>query len=332
MVTIHSYTGDQRTVDTLHKDLHRARAAAMSMIPTSTGAARAVGLVMPELKGKLDGTAIRVPTPNVSLVSLDVVLEKTADKDAINAAMKAASERRAQGHPRLQHRAAGQQRLQPRRRLLHLRCDADRGGGRRAGAGDGLVRQRMGLLQPHVRHRGAVRQPLMPWRSARSTALDVRGQARAAARRPQRAGAGRPDHRPDPHRAAVPDHPRAVGARRRVIVCSHFERPKGKRVPAMSLAPMAAALGEALGRRVRFAEDCVGRRRRSRRSSAERRRRAGAGEHALPSRRGEERPGVGAPSSRSSPRSSSTTPSPPPTAPMPAPRAWPGCCRPMPGG
>src|SRR5271156_1937942 len=74
MVTIHSYTGDQRTVDTLHKDLRRARAAAMSMIPTSTGAAKAVGLVLPELNGKLDGTSIRVPTPNVSLVSLDVNL------------------------------------------------------------------------------------------------------------------------------------------------------------------------------------------------------------------------------------------------------------------
>jgi glyceraldehyde 3-phosphate dehydrogenase len=73
MVTIHSYTGDQRTVDTLHKDLHRARAAALNMIPTSTGAARAVGLVLPQLKGKLDGTAIRVPTANVSLVSLDFV-------------------------------------------------------------------------------------------------------------------------------------------------------------------------------------------------------------------------------------------------------------------
>ena len=92
MVTIHSYTGDQRTVDTLHKDLHRARAAAVNMIPTTTGAARAVGLVLPELKGKLDGTAIRVPTPNVSLVSLDVVLEKQGTKEEINAAMKAASE------------------------------------------------------------------------------------------------------------------------------------------------------------------------------------------------------------------------------------------------
>ncbi len=92
MVTIHAYTGDQRTVDTLHKDLHRARAAAVSAIPTSTGAARAVGLVLPELKGKLDGTAIRVPTPNVSLVSLDVNLQRPANVDQINAAMRRAAE------------------------------------------------------------------------------------------------------------------------------------------------------------------------------------------------------------------------------------------------
>lgn len=93
MVTIHAYTGDQNTVDTLHKDLHRARAAAVSAIPTSTGAAKAVGLVMPELKGKLDGTAIRIPTPNVSLVSLDFVPAKEGvTKEAVNAAMKAAAE------------------------------------------------------------------------------------------------------------------------------------------------------------------------------------------------------------------------------------------------
>ncbi|WP_160122626.1 type I glyceraldehyde-3-phosphate dehydrogenase [Rhodovarius lipocyclicus] len=93
MVTIHSYTGDQNTVDTLHKDLRRARAAAVSMIPTSTGAAKAVGLVLPELAGKLDGTAIRVPTPNVSLVSLDVNLAVDGvTKDQVNAAMKEASE------------------------------------------------------------------------------------------------------------------------------------------------------------------------------------------------------------------------------------------------
>ncbi len=93
MVTIHAYTGDQRTVDTLHKDLHRARAAAVSAIPTSTGAAKAVGLVLPELKGKLDGTAIRIPTPNVSLVSLDFVPRAEGlTKETVNAAMKAAAE------------------------------------------------------------------------------------------------------------------------------------------------------------------------------------------------------------------------------------------------
>ena len=92
MVTIHAYTGDQKIQDTLHKDLHRARAAAVSAIPTTTGAARAVGLVLPALKGKLDGTAIRIPTPNVSLVSLDVNLEKPADVAAVNAAMKRAAE------------------------------------------------------------------------------------------------------------------------------------------------------------------------------------------------------------------------------------------------
>jgi len=92
MVTIHSYTGDQRTVDTLHKDLHRARAAALSMIPTTTGAAKAVGLVLPELKGKLDGTSIRVPTPNVSVVSLDVNLKRNASIEDVNNAFKAAAE------------------------------------------------------------------------------------------------------------------------------------------------------------------------------------------------------------------------------------------------
>ncbi len=92
MVTIHAYTGDQNTVDTLHKDLHRARAAAVSSIPTSTGAARAIGLVLPELKGKLDGTSIRIPTPNVSLISLDVNLREHATPQAINEAMKSASE------------------------------------------------------------------------------------------------------------------------------------------------------------------------------------------------------------------------------------------------
>ena len=92
MTTIHAYTGDQPTLDTMHKDLYRARAAGLSMIPTSTGAAKAVGLVMPELKGKLDGSSIRVPTPNVSVVDLKVVTGRDTSKEEINEALtKAAS-------------------------------------------------------------------------------------------------------------------------------------------------------------------------------------------------------------------------------------------------
>ena len=92
MTTIHAYTGDQNILDGSHKDLRRARAAALSMVPTSTGAAKAIGLVLPELAGKLDGTAIRVPTPNVSMVDLTWITKKPTSKDEIHAAMKAAAE------------------------------------------------------------------------------------------------------------------------------------------------------------------------------------------------------------------------------------------------
>ncbi|MCZ8376322.1 MAG: type I glyceraldehyde-3-phosphate dehydrogenase [Beijerinckiaceae bacterium] len=92
MTTIHSYTGDQPTLDTMHKDLYRARAASLSMIPTTTGAAKAVGLVLPELNGKLDGSSIRVPTPNVSVVDLKFVAKRETSKDEINAAIKAAAD------------------------------------------------------------------------------------------------------------------------------------------------------------------------------------------------------------------------------------------------
>jgi glyceraldehyde 3-phosphate dehydrogenase len=91
MTTIHSYTGDQPVLDTLHRDLHRARAAAMSMIPTSTGAARAVGLVLPELAGKLDGTAIRVPTPNVSLIDFTFTAARETSVEEVNEAARAAA-------------------------------------------------------------------------------------------------------------------------------------------------------------------------------------------------------------------------------------------------
>jgi glyceraldehyde 3-phosphate dehydrogenase len=92
MTTIHSYTGDQPTLDTLHKDLYRGRAAALSMIPTSTGAAKAVGLVLPELNGKLDGVAIRVPTPNVSVVDFKFVAARPTSKEEINGAIRQMAE------------------------------------------------------------------------------------------------------------------------------------------------------------------------------------------------------------------------------------------------
>jgi glyceraldehyde 3-phosphate dehydrogenase len=91
MTTIHSYTNDQKLLDLPHKDLRRARAAALNMIPSSTGAAKALHLVIPELKGKLDGYAMRVPTPNVSVVDLTVFVEKPATKESVNAALKAAA-------------------------------------------------------------------------------------------------------------------------------------------------------------------------------------------------------------------------------------------------
>jgi glyceraldehyde 3-phosphate dehydrogenase len=91
MTTIHSYTGDQPTLDTMHKDLYRGRAAALSMIPTSTGAAKAVGLVLPELNGRLDGVAIRVPTPNVSVVDLKFIAKRETTVDEINNAILAAA-------------------------------------------------------------------------------------------------------------------------------------------------------------------------------------------------------------------------------------------------
>ena len=97
MTTIHSYTGDQRILDTLHSDLRRARASAVSMIPASTGAARALGLVLPELEGKLDGTAVRVPTPNVSLIDLTFVAKRKTTAEEINAAMVEAAEGRLKG-------------------------------------------------------------------------------------------------------------------------------------------------------------------------------------------------------------------------------------------
>ncbi len=118
MTTVHAYTNDQVLTDVMHEDLRRARSATMSMIPTKTGAASAVGLVLPELNGKLDGYAIRVPTINVSIVDLSFIAARDTTVDEVNAIMKAAAEGAAERHPRLQHGAAGVGRLQPQPGLV----------------------------------------------------------------------------------------------------------------------------------------------------------------------------------------------------------------------
>ena len=112
MTTVHAYTNDQQILDLPHKDLRRARAAALSMIPTTTGAAQAIGEVLPELKGKLDGMAIRVPTPNVSIVDLAAELKQPATEQQVNDAHARGGGGPAQGHPRLHRRGAGLDRLQ----------------------------------------------------------------------------------------------------------------------------------------------------------------------------------------------------------------------------
>ena len=154
MTTVHSYTNDQPSQDQFHKDLYRARAAALNMIPTSTGAAKAVGLVLPELDGKLDGISIRVPTPNVSVVDLKFIAKRATTQGGDQCRGEARRRAAAQGHPRLYRAAQRLERLQPRPALLDLPHGPDQGHGRHDGRGAVVVRQRMGLLQPHDRYRG----------------------------------------------------------------------------------------------------------------------------------------------------------------------------------
>ncbi len=185
MTTIHAYTGDQPTLDTMHKDLYRGRAAAMSMIPTSTGAAKAIGLVLPELKGKLDGVAIRVPTPNVSVVDLKIVAKRATDAKEINEAMKRAAEQQLKGV--LGYTTAPNVSIDFNHdpHSSTVATGPDQGAERHAGARAVLVRQRMGLLQPHGRHRrgdgeAALTQLSCPGRgAARSDATQSRGPSNA---------------------------------------------------------------------------------------------------------------------------------------------------------
>ncbi len=139
MTTIHSYTGDQPTLDTMHKDLYRARAAALSLIPTSTGAAKAVGLVLPELKGKLDGVSIRVPTPNVSVIDFKFVAKRATSKEEINDAVMAAAQGHLNGILGFTADPERLRRFQPRPAFLRFPSRPDQGHRRNAVPGAELV-------------------------------------------------------------------------------------------------------------------------------------------------------------------------------------------------
>ena len=214
MTTIHAYTNDQNVLDQAHKDMRRARAAAVNMIPTSTGAAAAVGLVLPELKGKLDGTAIRVPTPNVSVVDLKFIPGRETSVDEINKAMEHASKQQLKGilgvtneplvsidfnhNPTSSTFDLTQTQIVDGR-LVRVLC---------------LVRQRVGLLQPHGRHGrrhgqagvervrlGEARNPTIP--SAPNVGLRADALTQRYATSCQKIS-DQPDHRHAPRRRARP--------------------------------------------------------------------------------------------------------------------------------
>ena len=151
MTTIHSYTNDQSILDFPHKDLRRARAAALNMIPTSTGAAKAIGLVVPELKGKLDGYSMRVPTPDVSVVDFVAVLKRDTTNEEVNGALKAAADGPMKGILSYTNDpVVSTDMLQnPNSSIVDL--ELTKSARRKFGEGRFLVRQRVGLLQPHRR-------------------------------------------------------------------------------------------------------------------------------------------------------------------------------------
>ena len=162
MTTIHAYTQDQNLQDGRTSDLRRARAAALNIVPTSTGAAKAIGLVLPELKGKLDGYALRVPIPTGSCTDLTVELKKSASVEEINAAYKAAAEGPLKGILKYYDVPIVLERHRHRPAQLDLRLGPDQGD-RQPGQGGLLVRQRVGLLQPPGRPGRAGRQvPVSP--------------------------------------------------------------------------------------------------------------------------------------------------------------------------
>ena len=263
MTTIHSYTNDQQLLDLPHKDLRRARAAALSMIPTTTGAATAVGEVLPELKGRLDGFAMRVPTPNVSVVDLAALVDKKTSAEEVNAALKEAADGPLK-HILVLDRGARLDRLQGQPALVHRGRAVHESHGRRFRQGPLLVRQRVGLFESlrgpaaDAGEKGHLRSGDLSKLSI--TDLDLAGKrvfVRVDFNVPLKDGRITDDTR---IRASVPTIKYALDHGATVILASHLGRPKGKPSPQLSLRPIAERAAELVGRPVRFAEDCVGER------------------------------------------------------------------------
>ncbi len=215
MTTIHAYTQDQNLQDGPHKDLRRARAAALNIVPTSTGAAKAIGLVLPQLKGKLDGYALRVPIPTGSATDLTVTLAKAATVDEIKAAYKTAADGAAQGVPDLHRGPDRQLRHRHRPVVVHLRRRTDQGH-RQPGQGRRLVRQRVGLLQPAGRPdaSSSARRSEHHADARRPARLRRQGSQDPRPLRPQRSAGRRLDHRRRPHPGLGAGAGRAARARR----------------------------------------------------------------------------------------------------------------------
>ena len=259
MTTIHAYTQDQNLQDGPHKDLRRARAAAINIVPTSTGAAKAIGLVLPQLKGKLDGYALRVPIPTGSATDLTVTLTKRGHGRGDQGRVQGCRRRPAQGLPDLHRGPDRQLRHRHRPVVVHLRRRADQGD-RKPGEGRRLVRQRVGLLQPSGRPHRARRLLAL---TAVRTLDDLLGRGVKGRKILVRSDLNVPldgttitdDGR---IRASVPVLAELLERGARVIVTAHLGRPKGAPEDRYSLRPVADRLAQLLGRPVEFALDTVG--------------------------------------------------------------------------